>query len=73
MDINYLPQHAITVKSYAEAARLSKILLENQYVVMIGREEKLWTINWLYSELSDRNDVVFINREDFEDYLYGQE
>ena len=71
MKFTLLPQQAITVNTYEEAARIAEMLLKNRYVVMLSREENLWCINWTYSEFSDRNDVVFIDRETFEEEIYN--
>ena len=51
-----------------------QMLTKGHYVVMLSREEKFWIVNYLYSGLCDRNDVVFMSREDFEeDYCkYGE-
>lgn len=47
-----------------------QMLTDGHYVVMLSREEQLWIVNYLYSDLCNRNDVVFMSREDFEeDYL----
>ena len=67
---DYLPQQAIAVNSFEEAAKIAKILLENDNVVMLSREECLWCVNWTYSEYSDRNDVVFVDRDTFEEEEY---
>lgn len=46
----------------------AKILLENaSYVVMLSREEQFCVVNYEYSELNNRNDVVFMSRDDFYD------
>lgn len=48
------------------AFAVAKILLENaRYVVMLSREEQFWIVNYEYSELNNRNDVVFMSREEF--------
>lgn len=44
-----------------------QMLTNGHYVVMVSREEELWIVNYLYSDLCSRNDVVFMNREDFEE------
>ena len=69
---DYLPQRAIAVNSFEEAAQIAKILLNNDNVVMLSREENLWCVNWTYSEYSDRNDVVFVDRETFEEEEYNR-
>lgn len=44
-----------------------QMLTAGHYVVMVSREEELWIVNYLYSDLCARNDVVFMSREDFEE------
>lgn len=44
-----------------------QMLTEGHYVVMLSREEQLWIVNYLYSDLCNRNDVVFMSREDYEE------
>lgn len=53
----------------AEAAfeTVRQMLTKGHYVVMLSREEQLWIVNYEYSDLCDRNDVVFMSREDFEE------
>lgn len=67
---DYLPQRAIALNSFEEAAQVAKILLENDNVVMLSKEECLWCVNWIYSEYSDRNNAVFVEREVFEEEEY---
>lgn len=50
-----------------------QLLTSGHYVVMLSREEQLWIVNYLYSDLCDRNDVVFMSREDFEEEYFKQE
>lgn len=44
-----------------------QMLTSGHYVVMLSREEQFWTVNYVYSDLCNRNDVVFMSREDFEE------
>lgn len=52
----------------AEAAfeTVRQMLTDGHYVVMLSREEQLWIVNYEYSDLCDRNDMVFMARERFE-------
>ena len=52
------------------ALKLIDLLVDQDYVVMLSREENLYIINYLYSKYSDRNDVVFIDREEFDMNYY---
>ena len=44
-----------------------QMLTTGHYVVMVSREEELWIVNHLYSDLCSRNDVVFMDRGEFEE------
>lgn len=44
-----------------------QMLTAGHYVVMVSREEELWIVNYLYSDLCSRNDVVFMDRGEFEE------
>ena len=44
-----------------------QMLTSGHYVVMLSREEELWIVNYQYSNTCNRNDVVFMSREDFEE------
>ena len=46
--------------------RVVSCLVEEEYCVMLSREEDLYIIDFEYSEYSDRNNVIFMSREDFE-------
>ena len=47
-----------------------QLLTQGHYVVMLSREEQLWIVNYEYSDLNDRNDMVFMRRDEFdENYL----
>ena len=52
------------------ALKIANILVDEDYVVMISREEDLYIINYLYSQYSDRNDVVFMARDEFDTDYY---
>lgn len=64
----YLTDNEIAIKDYDKACLIQEILLEEGYVVMMSREERLWIINWIWCPdgYADRNDVIFISREDYE-------
>ena len=53
----------------AEAAfeTVRQMLTKGHYVVMLSREEQLWIVNYEYSDLNDRNDMVFMPREEFDE------
>lgn len=59
----------IAIKDKDRAFAVAEALLEEDYVVMISREEQLYIINYIWSDTCDRNDVVFINREEYEEQI----
>ena len=50
-----------------------QMLTAGHYVVMVSREEQLWIVNYLYSDLCDRKDAVFMTREDFEEEYFKED
>ena len=42
------------------------------YCVLVSREENLYVLNFLYSKNSDRNDVVFMDRDIFDEFYYNK-
>lgn len=59
-------KNEISVSDKESAMKIANILVDEEYCVMLSREEDLYIIDFEYSEFSDRNNVVFMNREDFE-------
>lgn len=59
-------KNEIAVSDKEAAMKIANILVDEEYCVMLSREENLYIINFEYSEFSDRNNVIFMNREDFE-------
>ena len=59
-------KNEIAIRNKEAAMRVVSCLVEEEYCVMLSREEDLYIINFEYSEYSDRNNVVFMSREDFE-------
>ena len=76
--VEMLPEQEVLVHNYDEAVALSKILMDNGNVVMLSMEEGNYMVNWIWSDSSfdggecNRNDVVFMHREDFEALRYGE-
>ena len=63
-----MSEFSIAVNSYEDAYELSLILLKNDYVTMISREESLYIVSAIWSERhADRNDVVFMDKYEFEE------
>lgn len=55
----------IAVSNKETAFQIANLLVDEEYVVMISREESLYVVNYIYSQFSDRNDVVFVDRDSF--------
>ena len=63
-----MSEFSIAVNSYEDACELSLILLKNDYVTMISREESLYIVSTIWSQgHADRNDVVFMDKYEFEE------
>lgn len=56
----------IAIQDKESALEIVKILVEEEYCVLLSKEESLYIINYEYSEYSDRNNVIFMDRETFE-------
>ena len=57
----------IALDTYEDAVATAEILLRNNYVVMLSREEAMFIVNAVFAVYGDRNDAVFMSREYFED------
>ena len=70
--VSLIPEQEVLVHSYEEAVALSKILMDNGNVVMLSMEEGNYIVSWIWSDSSfdsgepNRNDVVFMHRDDYE-------
>ena len=63
-------EHEIALHDKETALKIANILVDEDYVVMISREEDLYIINYLYAQYSHRNDVVFMARDEFDTDYY---
>lgn len=69
-----MEKNEIVVENFADAETLMEVLLHNGYVVMISKEESLWIINYIWSiNDANKNDVVFMRREEFEEKFFSRE
>ena len=61
-------EFSVAVHDYDQACALTKILMDNDYVVMLSVEEQMYIVSAIWSERhADRNDVVFMDRCEFEE------
>lgn len=59
--------HEIAIKNKEKALEILSALVDEEYCVMFSREEDLYIINYEYSEYSDRNNVIFMSKDEFEE------
>ena len=52
------------------ATTVARILMNEDYVVMLSKEENLTIVNFEYSQYSDRNGVVFMSRDEYKEELF---
>lgn len=62
-----MSEFEIAVNDYYDATTIAEILMNNNYVVMMSREEQLYIINAIWSDICDCNNVVFMDRGEFEE------
>lgn len=62
-------KNEIAFESRENCMEVARILVEEDNVVLISREEDLWILNYEYSEHSNRNDVVFMSQEEYYEAL----
>lgn len=60
-------KHEIAFDNHENGMAIARMLLEEHYVVMLSYEENLLIVNYEFSPCSDRNGVVFMQRDEFEE------
>ena len=60
-------RHELAFKNHEKGLAVARALLEEHYVVMLSYEEDLLIVNWLFSHESDRNDVVFMRLDEYDE------
>lgn len=66
-------QNELTFKNHENGIKVAQMLLQENYVVMLSTEENLLVLDWEWSEGgwehggADRNDIVFMRRDEFEE------
>ena len=70
----YITKNEIALHSFEDAVAIAKVLLDNGYVTMISKEEKLYIVNYIWSaEDANRNDVAFMDRVELEEIIFNDE
>ena len=67
--MKYITDNEIAITNKETALKIAELLLSEEYCVMMSREEDLYIINYEWSWYSDRNEMVFLSREKFENEL----
>ena len=67
--MKYITDNEIVITDKETALKIAELLLSEEYCVMMSREEDLYIINYEWSRYSDRNEMVFLSREEFENEL----
>lgn len=69
-------KNELAFKNHENGMKVARMLLQENYVVMISTEEDLLILNWEWSQSgceyggADRNDVVFMAKEDLYENYY---
>ena len=61
--------NTIAFKSHENGMKVAEILLKEGYIVLLSYEEDLLIVNWEWCEsgYADRNEVVFMPRDEFDE------
>ena len=71
--VDIIPKTEMVFKDRGNVEAVVSALLQEDCVVMLSREDEFIVINFLYADNSDRNEVVFMSRDTFEDNFYEVE
>ena len=63
----------VAIRNYSDACALASILLENNYVVMLSKEENLTIVTAVWAPDCNRNYVTFMNAECLEEHYIAKE
>ena len=65
-------ENEIVFKNHNKGLEVAKALLDEDYVVMLSYEEQRLVIDYEFSEHgADRNDIVFMRRDEYEEEVYN--
>ena len=60
-------KNEIVFKNINIGMKVAEMLLNEDYVVLLSREDNFLVINFLYADGADRNDVVLMRRDEYEE------
>lgn len=65
-------ENEIVFKNHNKGLEVAKALLDEDYVVMLSYEEQRLVLDYEFSEHgADRNDMVFMRRDEYEEEVYN--
>lgn len=65
--MKFITNNEVAFSSEDRAFEFVKLLMNEEcYIPMVSREEDLYIVNWIFSDLCDRNDVIFLSKEEYE-------
>ena len=65
-------KNELSFYNHERGFEVARALLEEHYCVMLSLEEDLLIVNYEYSHNSDRNDMIFMPRDEFEEMLFTE-
>ena len=63
----------VAISNYNDACALASILLKNNYVVMLSKEEDLTIVTAAWAPDANRNYVAFMNADCLEEHYIAKE
>lgn len=60
-------KNEIVFKNINMGMKVAEILLNEDYVVLLSREDNFLVVNFEFADGADRNEVVFMRRDEFEE------
>jgi hypothetical protein len=63
----------IAFKNHDNGLTVAKALLDEDYIVLLSYEEDLLILNYEWSSNANRNDVIFMRRDEFEEEFFKSE
>jgi len=66
-------RNEIAFKTIDSAMACMKLLINENYVCMLSCEEKLYIVNYEWTQYCDRNEVSFMLKEELEDKYYPKD
>lgn len=69
MDTKRNLRYEIVCHTFENMQKIVAYLLTENYIVCVSREDELYIVNYEWSPFGNRNDIVFMTRDNYEDEL----